>query len=207
MPGLLDRVPGEPRPPEDARESPGSFSVVVDASDKRTRSLPSLYVNNTQVYAHRDVDVVVTKLREAVDTFVRSHEQPAYMLTACELDGRRGLFGTDFYNRSAYRHRLKRLGMVFSDRLFTYFDGEATFRADDFEPFEPSFVALGRESNRLPGVVRTKGARLLQLFTFYRIADIDAQELSALARMLPSVDGLSATEPEDLAAELRATRS
>ncbi len=202
-PGLLTDLPGSPRPPAEARESPGSFSVVVDESGGRTRNLPSLYVNNTQLYAHRDVGVMIDRLHEAVDAFVRAPERPAYMLTACEIDGRRGLFATDFYNRSPYRHKLRRLGMTFSDHPFVFFDGASQFVAADTEPFRPSFVALGGESDRPPGVVRTSGARFLQLFTFYRVADIGAAELSALARLLPTVEGLSATEPEDLVDALR----
>ncbi|HEX2295926.1 MAG TPA: hypothetical protein VHN37_11525 [Actinomycetota bacterium] len=150
------------------------------------------------------MSVVVDRLHEAVDAFVRSPERPAYMLTACAIDGRRGLFATDFYNRSAYRHRLRRLGMTFSDHPFAFFDGESRFAAADTEHFRPSFVALAGQSDRPPGIVRTTGARFLHLFTFYRIADIDAVELSALARLLPAVEGLSATEPEDLVDALRA---
>ncbi len=203
-PGSLEGVPGEPEPPEDARQSPAGISLVVDDGDKKVRNLPCVYVNTTQVYAHRDVEVARTKLRETVDVFVRSGDTPAYMLTACEIDGRSGLYGTDFYNRSPYRLKLKRLGMRFSDHPFVFFDGDRTFRADDLGTFTPSFVAMGRNTANPPGAVETAGALLLYQLAFYRIADIGAAELSALARLLPEVDALSATEPEDLVAALRA---
>jgi hypothetical protein len=203
-PGLLDGLPGEPEPPEDARQSPAGISLVVDDAGKKVRNLPCVYVNTTQVYAHRDVDVAKSKLHEVVDVFVRSGETPAYMLTACEIDGRRGLYGTDFYNRSQYRLGLRRLGMRFSDHPFVFFDGDRTFRADDLGAFTPSFVAMGRRSDNPSGTVETGGALLLYHLAYYRIADIGARELSALARLLPEVEALSATEPEDLAAALRA---
>lgn len=168
----------------------------------RVKKLPSLYVNSTQMYAARDLEPVRSKLARAVDAFRSSDRTPTYMLTACEVGGRRGLFGTDFFNRSIYRQKLRRLGMTFSDDLFVNMDGEGSFRAQDRERFAPEFVTLPRRSDKPPGVVRATGASLVYQLTYYRIADIRASELSRLVALAREIDALSATDPADLVGAL-----
>jgi hypothetical protein len=201
-PGLLDAVPGEAEPPSDARQKPGGFSLVLDDPAKKVRALPSVYVNNTQVYGHRDPGVVVERLLEAVDAFMHSHEVGTYMLTACEIDGRMGLYGSDFYNRSPYRVELRRLGARFSDHPFVFFRETGLFESRDFGIFRPEFVALGGRSDKPPGVIETSGARLVHAVAFYRIADIDARELASLTAQLTRMDGLGATAAKDLYAAI-----
>ena len=200
-PGLFAGIDGRPEPPEGAYTREGGFSLVTDTSGGRVKKLPSYYVNTSQLYAHRDTTVVNAKLRRAVELFQASAETPTYMVTACEIAGRKGLYGTDFFNRSAYRQQLKRLGMRFSDDPFARFDG-TTFTSDDFEAFEPEFLTLPRRSDNPPGVVPMKGALLVHRLTFYRIADIGPQELSTLVQLAGRIDALSATEAADLAAAL-----
>ncbi|MDQ3915861.1 MAG: hypothetical protein M3323_11135 [Actinomycetota bacterium] len=202
-PGLLERVPGLPNPPEDGvHRHDGGFSLVTDPGGGRVKKLPSLYVNTTQLYADRDVHAVRAQLDRAVDAFMSSAERPTYMLTACEIGGRKGLYGTDFFNRSVYRRKLERLGMRFSGEQFTVFDGEATFHAEGIGSFRPSFVTLPRRSDNPSEVWEIRGALLVHQLTFYRIADIAPTELSSLVSLAGGLDALGATEPEDLAAAL-----
>lgn len=196
-PGLLEGIAGRPEPPEGAIEYAGGFSVVTDTGDGRVKKLPSFYVNTSQMYAHRDVAVVRAKLDRAIEAFTITG-RGAYMLTPCEIGGRKGLYGTDFFNRSAYRLKLKRLGMRFSDDPFVTFRDDSAFEASDFAPFEPTFITLPRRSDAPPGVVPTKGAMLVYQLTFYRIADIPPEELSRLVAIARTLDAMSATEPEDL---------
>jgi hypothetical protein len=202
-PGLLEGLPGRPDRPDDGKhEHAGGFSLVTDTSGSRVKKLPSFYVNTSQMYAHRDLEVVRDRLEGAVDAFVSSAERASYMLTACEIGGRKGLYGTDFFNRSAYRQRLKRLGARFSDHPFSVFGDDGTFASEDFDPFRPEFLTLGTLSTNPPGVRETTGAYLVHQLTFYRIADVGQEELRRLVDVAGGLKGLSATDPADLVAVL-----
>ncbi|HEV2756081.1 MAG TPA: hypothetical protein VG318_09935 [Actinomycetota bacterium] len=166
------------------------------------RRLPSLYVNDVQVFADRDVGRVVATMRRAVDAFVASAQRPTYMLTACEIGGRVGLYGTDFFNRSSYRRKLQRLGMRFSDTAFVTFCDDGRFEADGFGRFDATFLTLGTPPEDGPPIQRVTGALLLYQLVFYRIADIADEELARLAAVAGRLDALSAARPEDLVTEL-----
>ena len=146
--------------------------------------------------------VVRAKLDTAVDAFLRSAERSTYMVTACEIGGRKGLFGTDFFNRSLYRRKLERLGMRFSKDPFTAFEGRETFRSEDLGSFAPSFLTLPRRSNNPAEPWHLRGALLVHQLTYYRIADIGPEELSTLVGLAAGLEAVGATEPEDLAAVL-----
>ncbi|HYP22495.1 MAG TPA: hypothetical protein VEV43_02890 [Actinomycetota bacterium] len=206
-PGLLGGLPGEPEAPAGALTREGGFSLVAGTADGRVKKLPSLYVNSIQVYAARDVSLVQAKLARAVDAFMASARVSTYMLTACEIGGRRGLFGTDFFNRSIYRQKLKRLGMTFSDDLYVMMSEDGTFYAQDRDPFVPEFVTLQKTSPPRPGADRVSGGFLVYLLSYYRIADIEAPELSRLVALAREIEALRANEPEDLVAALTGAAS
>lgn len=190
-------------PPDDGSiKNVGGFSLVTDVSGGRVKKLPSFYVNTSQLYAGRDVRRVRAKLDRAIGAFSSRDPRGTYMLTACEIAGRKGLFGTDFFNRSAYRQKLKRLGMRFSDDPFVVMNADGTFESEDFDAFEPSFATMPLQSHARPGVVPTEGGLLVYQLTYYRIADLQPEELSRLAALAARIEALSATEPEDLAAAL-----
>lgn len=201
-PGLLTGIDGRPEPPEGEPHREGAFSLVTGTADGRVKKLPSLYVNTMQVFAARDRASVQSKLGRAVGAFTSSQRVPTYMLTACEIGGRRGLYGTDFFNRSIYRQKLKRLGMTFSEDLYVMMDDQGRFYAEDRDPFVPEFVTLQKTSPPQPGANRVTGGYLVYLLTYYRIADIEAPELSRLVALAKSVDALRANEPADLAEAL-----
>ena len=201
-PGLLEGLPGKPDPPADALTREGAFNLVTGTADGRVKKLPSLYVNSTQVYAARDLAAVQGKLRRAVDAFTSSATTSTYMLTACEIGGRRGLYGTDFFNRSIYRQKMKRLGMTFSDDLYVMMDENGSFYAQDRDPFVPEFLTLQKLSPPQPGVTPITGGYLVYLFSYYRIADIGPAELSRLVALSKEIDAMRASDPADLAAAL-----
>lgn len=202
QPGLLEGIEGDPAPPDGAPKREGAFSLVAGTADGRVKKLPSLYVNSIQVYADRDLPSVQSKLRRATAAFTASQRVPTYMLTACEIGGRLGLYGTDFFNRSIYRQKLKRLGMTFSDDLYVMMRDDGSFYAEDRDPFVPEFVTLQKTSPPQPGVTRVTGGFLVYLLSYYRIADIDAPELARLVALAREVDALRANEPAELAAAL-----
>lgn len=201
-PGVLEGIEGRAEPPEGELSREGAFSLVTAMPDGRVKKLPSLYVNTTQVYAARELSAVQAKARRAVEAFKSSADVSTYMLTACEIGGRRGLFGTDFFNRSIYRLKMKRLGMTFSDDLYVMMNEDGSFYAEDRDPFVPGFVAMQKTSPPQPGVHRVTGGLLVYLLTYYRIADVTAPELARLVALSKSVDALRANEPDDLAAAL-----
>jgi hypothetical protein len=173
--------------------------VVVDPGLGRgLRKLPSLYVNDVQLYADRDVDGVVGALERAVDAFVHSAERATYMLTACEIGGRRGLYGADFFNRTRARLELQRLGMRFSHDPFVVLRDDGSFESEDFPPFDPSFLLLAPSGAGESASTRPSAAALVHQFAYYRIADLGIEELhrlpAALARMdivgAPSADAV-----------------
>lgn len=199
---MLDGLAGRSEPPEGEPHREGAFSLVTGTADGRVKKLPSLYTNTIQVYAARDLSLVRAKARRAADAFTASAQVPTYMLTACEVGGRRGLYGTDFFNRSIYRQKLKRLGMTLSDDLYVMMDADGRFYAEDRDPFVPEFVTMQKTSPPQPGVRRTSGGFLVYILTYYRIADIPAPELSRIAALARQVDALGASDPADLVAAL-----
>lgn len=154
-----------------------------------------------QTYADRDVTAVAEALRRTVDAFATSGERATYMLAACDIGGRKGLYGTDFFNRSAFRRKLERLGMQFSKDPFSTFRGDGCFESQDRAPFRAEFVTLGvPPAGR--GVVRSSPAELLYQCIFYRIADVREGEMARLAAALEDAEGISGGNPKDLVAAL-----
>lgn len=175
---------------------------MAGTADGRVKMFPSLYVNSIQVFAARDVGLVQQKLRRTIDAFTSSAQTPTYMLTACEIGGRPGLFGTDFFNRSIYRQKMKRLGMTFSDDPYVMMNEDGTFYSQDRDAFAPEFVTLQKTSPPRPGVTHVSGGMLVYLLTYYRIADISPEELSRVVALARRVEALRANEPADLAEAL-----
>lgn len=202
-PGLLGDLPGVTEPPDDGKfRHEGGFSLVTDPAGGRVKKLPSFYVNSSQTYAHRELAAVQHRLARAVDVFQSTAERSSYMLTACEVAGRKGLYGTDMFNRSVYRQQLKRLGMRFSDDPFVEYRPDGRFASEDFDPFDAEFVTLLRRSDNPPGIIETHGALLVHQLTFYRVSDVSPEELNRLVRFAAGVDALAATDAADLVAAL-----
>jgi hypothetical protein len=195
-------VSGRPDPPEDSLRREGAFNLVAGTADGRVKKLPSLYVNSVQVYGARDLEAVRAKLNRAVEAFTSSARVPTYMLTACEIGGRRGLYGSDFFNRSIYRQKLKRLGMTFSDDIFVMMEDDGSFYANDRDPYVPEFLTLPKTSPPQPGVTRVTGGYLVYQLSYYRIADISAPELSRLVALAKEIEALRSNEPAELAEAL-----
>lgn len=172
--------------------------MVVDEGRGRTRRLPSLFVNDVQVYSDRDLGRVRAHLVHAVDAFVHSGQRATYMLTACEIGGRPGLYGSTFFNRATARRDLARLGMTFSDDPFTFFGADGTFAARDRAPFRPEFVTLPLEPEG-ERVTRWSAGAALHRAAYYRIADIGQEEIARLAAVVAACPVLSARSARDLA--------
>ncbi|HVM35199.1 MAG TPA: hypothetical protein VM784_07645 [Actinomycetota bacterium] len=197
--GALDRLellePG--LPPAGASRFEGVFSVVVNDRSKKLRRLPTLYFKKAPVFTGRDDIEVVRMTTSVAQTVMRSVTSPTYLVTACEIHRRLGLYARDVHNRSSYRLKLARVGGRFSENPFVTFAGKGTFECHEWGAFSPEFVVLG-----LPApddVVRTTGALLVFLIATRRIRKLSSSELHELVGALGTLEALSADDPELLA--------
>jgi hypothetical protein len=200
---LLDQLAGlEDHPRADATHNEGVLSVVLRAGT-RTRRLPALYFGQRLIFADRDVAAVIRRLQKTVTVLLDSRDRPAFSLHACEIDGRRGLYARDVFNRSPYRRRLMRLGMKFAADPYTTLTERATFACDDWGEFSPDFMIFGYEDKDPKKVVTTRGAMLPITAIDLRVGDVTQSDLHLLIESFRSIEALSAKDSEALVAALR----
>ena len=196
---MLDGIESEGvATPGDAPRFPGVFTVVGDDGSARVRRLPGFYFGRAQLFAHRDRDAVVTALRRTVAGAVASRRTPTYLLHACEIDGRAGLYGRDPFNRAPFRASLQRLGMRFAPDNFVTFDESGVFNAADWGPFTPDFVIMGGWGADEAEVVVSEGALLLFTLTTFRLGPPTPAELHALAGLVGSIRAVASQRSEAL---------
>lgn len=190
---------------DDAPRQEGVLSlvVVVEGGSRGPRRLPSLYLGPGLIFADRDVGKVVDRLQQAVEMVVAGDERRTYVLHPCSLEGKHGLYGKDFFNRSGYRRRLIRTGMTFSRDPYPRFGGDGTFWCEEWGPFSPRFVILPAEGEEPSQVVEVGGALAALALASYRIGRMGPQELHDLARLSRSMRFLGAGDPEALAHALQ----
>jgi hypothetical protein len=203
--GLLDPLPGlEDHPRADATHSEGVLSVVLPSGNK-VRRLPALYFGQRLIFADRDIPAVVQRLQKAVSVVLASRDRPAFSLHACEIDGRRGLYARDVFNRSPYRRRLMRLGMRFASDPYTTLTERGSFACDDWGEFSPEFMIFGYEDEDPSKVVTTRGAMLPITAIDHRIGPVTQSQLHLLIESFRSIEAVSAKDSEALVAALRST--
>lgn len=165
-----------------------------------------MYHGNAQLYADRDVDKVGSRLVRTVDAVLHAKERPAYLMTACRVDGRVGLFARDVYNRAPFRLRVARAGLELSDDTYVRMTPDGAFECEGWDPFRPDYVVVknlpgprGREHENV-----NKGALLTFLFGILRVGDVGMVELHHLTKTIKSADVVAEDDPEELVALLRA---
>lgn len=178
----------------------------MDDPAKRTRALPSVYHANAQIFADRDVDKARSRLARTIDAVLHSREQPSYLVTACRIDGRIGLWTRDVYNREPFRMRTVRAGLELSDDPYVTMTPDGRFECEGWDPFRPEFVVVkslrgprGREGENV-----NKGALLTFLFGILRVGDMGMVELHHLVSTIKDAEIVAEDEPEELVAVLRA---
>jgi hypothetical protein len=186
-------------PPAAAVKHAAVLSIVVDGNAKRVKRLPTLYLGKAALFAERELGPVQERLVQVAGAIVEARLRPTYLMHPCEVNGRRGLYAGDLYNRSSYRRRLARLGTVFTADPYSRFAPEQeAFQCDDWGDFSPEFIVLA-VSGATPGqVVQVGGALLLALLTPVRLGSLTAAELAHLSQALRSVDGVGSADPESL---------
>lgn len=199
---MLDELVGGSPFPEDPRHE-GVFSVVADPPGKKLRRLPTLYVRSAPVFADRDVAAVVESLHRTIEVVRSAQTRPTYALQACRLDGKTGLYGADVYNRSAFRRRLARFGMDFSEDPYVELGPNHRFRSQDWGDFDPRFFIVGVGTPEQEAVVEMPGAMVLVLLSNSRFGELTPAELHVLAGIFSSLRGVGCRDAGTLIQHLR----
>lgn len=201
--GLLDSL-GKlaSAPPSGAERSEGVLSIVVQES-RKPRRLPALYFGTLLLFADREVEAVVKRAQRTISALLGSQNEATFSLHAFEIDGRRGLYARDVFNRSPYRRRLMRLGVVFADDPYTRLTPRGTFKCDDWGEFTPDFMVFGYEDEDPAQVLVTKGAMVPMTAIDLRIGRVTPEQLHLLIDALHSTEALSAGDSKALVTALR----
>jgi hypothetical protein len=197
--GGVDLPYGEPDP---ERKFDAIFSLVIDRSDARTRQLPTLYFGGSRIYVDRDVERVTDQLARVFRTVLRAEEVPTYQVAACRVGDRQGLYLADFCNRTAFRQKLARLGMEFSDSPFVRLLDDGAFDCDEWGQFSPTFLALSGNPDAPQEVVRPSRGYHVMSFAALRLGDVKPPEFVKLANALRRMDAVGANDPGVLMREL-----
>jgi hypothetical protein len=204
LPGLLEalEVPSSPDVPEGPDHHDGVFSLVVDDSSTKARSLPTLYFGKARIFIDRQPAVAAAELAKTANTITRAGRTPTYLLQACEISGYPGLYGREFHNRSPFRMKLERLGMRFSSGPFLTFDEDGRFVCDGGEAFVPRFVVIPTTAGDNRDVTVMSGALLVLLLASRRLHRITPGELHRLAEVFGALPGIGTHLPDPLVEEL-----
>ncbi|MDQ3952292.1 MAG: hypothetical protein M3279_04915 [Actinomycetota bacterium] len=193
-------------PPDDAPRYEGIFSLVVDDPDKKTRALPTMYHGNAQLYADRDVENVQGRLVRTIDAVLHAQERPAYLASACRIDGRPGLYVHGVYNREPYRLRAIRAGLEVADDPYVRLTPAGELECEGWEPFRPEFIVVsrvrgprGREHENV-----NRGGLLAFNFGILRVGDMGMMELHHLISIIKDARVVAEEDPERMVETLRA---
>lgn len=189
----------------DAEKEEGVFSIVVPPSDTKSRRLPSTYVGNYQVFASRDVAQLQERLRRSVEAALESERRWVYVARACDIDGRRGLYCHDFFNRSPFMRRLHRAGLRFSEDPYVVLGSDGRFQSADFDAFEADFVIMGSLDPEESSVHEASAAWLAFNVGGLRVGKITPDEFSVLLSALKGAQAIGSGSAALVVAELQAS--
>jgi hypothetical protein len=199
----LDVPMGEP--PDGAPRHYGTFSLVIDDSSSRIRALPSAYLGPAQIFADREVRKTKKMLTRSIGAVLTAQKTPVYLITACRIGDKIGLYTKDIFNRSVFRRRATRLGLEFAPDPFVQMTEGGHFRAEGLNEFRPDFILVNRLATvgaSPSGVVAlsddnvNRGGFLTFLFGILRIGTVGVRELGTLARTIQQVPIVSEATPE-----------
>jgi hypothetical protein len=194
-------------PDDDEVRHPGIFSLVVDDPAKRLRQLPSLYHGNAQIFASRDVAEVARRLSSTIRIVLESSTRPSYLVTACRVEERPGLYARDVFNRDPFRLRAARAGLVLSDEPHVHMTEDGTFECAGWPPFRPEFIVVNPVPGRTPEHDIHRGAFLAFTFGILRVGAMGPAELRHLMETIRTATVVAADDPGALTGRLRAVFS
>lgn len=190
------------QPARDDSCRPRVFSLVADDEKQKLRRLPTLYFGTTPIFSDRSITRVLEELVFVVKAVVASRTRATYLLHACEIDGRRGLYGLDTHNRSPYRRRLARAGVRFAERPFVTFGERSTFTCGDWGEFPPDFMVF-RPGEGIGGVTRIPRAFALFALASARLGRPGPEEVRRLLAALDTTSLLVSHDPVALVQSVR----
>lgn len=194
----------EDSPPAGASIHEGAFSVVERPAEGRVRPLPTLHFGKAPIFAARRLSTLASALDRALEMAVGAPEVPTYLMHACRIGDRTGLYMRDLLNRTAFRRRAARLGLEFAERPFVRLvDG--AWSSLDWADFDPSFlIHRGRSEDPSEVIGRTGGLLLFQVAT-YRLGALPPIELPLLAAACAQLEAVGASEPQAIISTLAST--
>lgn len=165
-----------------------------------------MYHANAHLFADRDVTKAQHRLVQTIEAVLHSKERPAYLVAACRVDGRKGLYARDVFNREPFRLQAIRAGLEIADDPYVRMTPSGDFECEGWEPFRPEYVVVtsirgprGREAENI-----NKGAFLTFLFGILRVGDMGMVELHHLVSTIKGAEVVDLDDPEQLVETLRA---
>jgi hypothetical protein len=194
------------KPPRGAETNERVFSVVVDEGDGKTRSLPMLYHGPAQIFADRHMENLGLRLNQALEAIAAVQENEAiYMINACRIGERYGLYSRDLFNRASFRVHMSRLGVEFAEDPYVRLQPSGRFDCRDWGEFDPEFMVSGGPFPQDPEEVENRRGGLAPLmFGVLRMGRITASELKTLASFVRRSHVLSSQSPRALVEQLAA---
>lgn len=175
--------------------------MLVRNGDGRVRRLPSLYFGRAQVFAHRDVTEVMRRLSRYASAVAQLPSKPTYLVQACEIDSKRGIYARDLFNRNPFRRKLSRHGLAFADSPVVT-TGPSGFECTDWGPFDPQFALVYTPEES--AVVPVSGARLAASLATFHLGGLQPAEFARLVAACRDVPAFGGHDPGAVA---DATRS
>jgi hypothetical protein len=170
----------------------------VDDPGKKRRRLPSLYVGTSQIHAHRELESVVQRLRDALAVTLSSSDRSIFALHACRIGGQTGLYGRDFFNRDPFRRKLIRMGAIFAPTSYVEISPAGYLRTEGWGSFVPEFIIIGGNANEPEEVDILKGGYLRFLLGTYRVGILRPQDLVMLGSILSDTVAMGAEDPRTI---------
>jgi hypothetical protein len=183
----------------------GLLNLVTNESARnpRTRRLPTLYLGSQPVYADRSLDALVDHLRKLLAAFRSSSEKSMYLMKACRLDGRIGVYAGEVYNRSNYIRKLGKRGIEFDGEGYLELTPRNTFRSEDYGEFRPSFMIVAMAASDQQTVALESKAMAAMTAARYRMGPMPPHEVAPLLRTISGAQLVSASTPRDVIDHLR----
>jgi hypothetical protein len=195
---------GTKEPPGGAETHERVFSFVIDEGDGKTRSLPMLYHGPAQIFADRRLESLGLRLNQALEAIAAvQDDQSMYMINACRIGDRYGLYARDVFNRASFRIHMSRLGVEFADDPYVRLLPTGRFDCRDWGEFDPEFMVGGGPYPQDPDEVENRrGGMTPFMFGVLRMGRITAAELKHLAAFVRRAPVLSSQSPRAVVEQL-----
>lgn len=209
---LLDRLPTLVSDPGSGIRYEAVLSLVVPELSQGFRQLPSLYFGLGLTFTARHNETVVERAELFIGALQETPERSLYLMNACRIGNRYGLFARDQFARSAYRRKLTLAGAEFASDPFVSFE-DGHFSCADYGTFRPEFLILldahheDREDSDPTSITHLPPGMMTFAMVNSRLGRISLKELEQLSRWSVEIPSFCSQDPRSLVAALRSSRS